>query len=161
MHENRRRVLGEFDLMVREFDRFFENITGGGRVIATGKRHWSPPTDVYATDSAVIVKIEIGGMRREDFAVSFEQEMLTVTGTRRDPSEKLAYQRMEIAYGDFLTQVHVPWLVDEENIKAEYNHGFLYVMLPKRRVDPTRIPVRYSDESAALSPGIEDTPDEP
>ncbi len=161
MHENRRRVLGEFDLMVREFDRFFENLTGGSRVVASSKRLWSPPTDVYATDSAVIVKIEIGGMRREDFAVAFDQGVLTVSGTRRDPSDKLAYQRMEIAYGDFLAQVHVPWLVEEERIEAEYNHGFLYVMLPKRRVDPTRIPVRYAEDGDELAPGTGEAPEQP
>ena len=147
MHENRKQVLGDFDQMIREFDRFFDNLTSAGRLIATNRRVWSPPTDVYATDTCVVVKIEIGGMRREDFTVSFEQGVLTVSGTRRDPSDKLAYQRLEIAYGDFMTQVHVPWPVEEEKVEAEYNLGFLYVLLPKRKQETTRIAVKYVEDS--------------
>jgi len=146
MHDNRKHGLGEFDQMFRDFDRFFDNLTGAGRMVSAVNRVWSPPTDVYATDVSVIVKIEIGGMRREDFAVSFDQGVLTVSGTRRDPSDKLAYQRLEIAYGDFMTQVHVPWPVDDDKIEAEYNHGFLYVVLPKKEIEATRIPVKYPDE---------------
>ena len=146
MHDNRKPGLAEFDQMFRDFDRFFDNLSGAGRLVTSNGRAWSPPTDVYATDTSVIVKIEIGGMRQEDFAVSFDQNVLTVSGTRRDPSSKLAYQRLEIAYGDFITQVHVPWPVDDEKIQAEYNHGFLYVMLPKRKIETTRIEVKVVDE---------------
>ncbi|MEP7200433.1 MAG: Hsp20/alpha crystallin family protein [Chloroflexota bacterium] len=146
MHENRKQVLGEFDQMLKEFDRFFDNLSSGGRMIASHYRAWSPPTDVYATDTCVVVKIEIGGMRKEDFEIVFDQGVLTVSGARNDPSNKQAYQRLEIAYGEFMTQVHVPWAVAEDHIEAEYNLGFLSVLLPKRPLEHTRIPVTFIED---------------
>lgn len=145
MHENRRQIIGEFDQMLKEFDRFFETLTAGGRLIGSNHHTWSPPTDVYETDSCVVVKIEIGGMRQEDFDVSFSQNTLTVSGTRRDPSDKLAYHRLEIAYGDFMSQVHIPWVIDEEQIEAKYNLGFLYIVLPKQQAEQTHIAVTVLD----------------
>ena len=38
----------------------------------SGPRLWRPPTDVYETDDAVTVKIEIAGMDPKDFNISFE-----------------------------------------------------------------------------------------
>ena len=146
MHENRKQMFGEFDRMQTEFDRFFDNL-GGARLVGTNRRLWSPPADVYATELYIVVKIEIGGLRKEDFQITFDQGILTVSGTRSDPSQIVAYQRLEIAYGEFMTQVHVPWLVDEDHVEAEYIQGFLYVKLPKRQVERTRISAKYSDET--------------
>jgi HSP20 family protein len=147
MHENRKQMLGEFERTQKEFDRFFENLGGGALLIGTNRRVWSPPADVYATEAYVVVKIEIAGLRKEDFQITFDQGTLTVSGTRTDPSEKVAYQRLEIAYGEFMTQVHVPWPVDEENIQAEYHQGFLFVKLPKRPLERTRILVTYLEDT--------------
>ena len=46
---------------------------------------------------------------------------------------------MEILYGQFETEVHIPWTVDEDGVKATYQDGFLSVLLPK--VMPRRVPV--------------------
>jgi len=147
MHENRKQVLGEFDRMQKEFDLFFENLSGGARLVGTNRRVWSPPADVYATAQYIVVKIEIAGLRKEDFQITFDQGILTVSGVRSDPSEKVAYQRLEIAYGEFMTQVHVPWLVDDDQIEAEYFQGFLFIKLPRRSLEHTRITVKYSEET--------------
>jgi HSP20 family protein len=96
---------------------------------------WSPPTDVYETDTSIVVKIEIAGLSPEDFAVSLAQRVLVVRGLRRDPASKLAYQRMEINYGQFQTEVRLPWPVDENSeIEATYGQGFLTILLPKAPV---------------------------
>jgi len=145
MHENRKQVYGEFDQMLKEFDRFFDTLATNGRLIGSNHRTWSPATDVYETDQCAVVKIEIGGMRQEDFDVTFSHGTLTVSGTRQDPSDKLVYHRLEISYGDFMTQVQVPWTVAEDKIEAKYTLGFLYVILPKQPSEQTRIPVAVLD----------------
>jgi HSP20 family protein len=92
----------------------------------------------------VVVKVEIAGMRDEDFEISLEAKRLTITGERHDPAAKLAYQQMEILYGHFETCVHVPWAIDEEHIEATYEGGFLNVCLPKAQ--PRQVPVVNRDE---------------
>ena len=45
---------------------------------------WSPPTDVYETDKAYIVRVEVAGMREEDFEVAVENHTLHISGVRSD-----------------------------------------------------------------------------
>lgn len=92
---------------------------------------WRPPTDVYATDEIIIVRIEIAGMRDGEFVISFENQILTVRGIRPDQPEKRAYHQMEIRFGEFRTDVELHWPIDAENIDAEYRDGFLRLVLPK------------------------------
>ena len=47
-------------------------------------RTWRPPTDVYETDDAVIVKLEVAGMNPDDFKISFDDRVLTISGSRQD-----------------------------------------------------------------------------
>jgi HSP20 family molecular chaperone IbpA len=101
---------------------------------------WRPPTDVYETEAAFVVLVEIAGMRGKEFQVTFDKKKLSVRGARSDSKQKKAYHQMEIAYGDFATDVDVPVPVDVSTIEANYNDGFLKVILPKRT--PTRVPVK-------------------
>ena len=39
---------------------------------------WTPPTDVYETETHLVVKIEIAGMREDDFEVVVEEQFLVV-----------------------------------------------------------------------------------
>ncbi len=147
MHENRQKVMGQVDRILTEVDRLFEGLTTTGRLLTSQGRVWCPPTDVFQTqEDTVVVKIDIAGMRQEDFSVTFSDGTLTVSGTRHDLSEKLAYQRLEIAYGEFMTQVHVPWAVDEDKIEARYQQGFLFVTLPRQPLEETRIAVTVLDD---------------
>ena len=92
---------------------------------------WNPPTDVYETEEACVVKMEIAGMRDEDFEVAFEQNVLVIRGQRPDFNERRAYHQMEIRFGRFDVAIEVPVLVDLERARAEYKDGFLVVLLPK------------------------------
>jgi HSP20 family protein len=100
---------------------------------------WQPPTDVYETDRCGVVKVEIAGMAEDDFDISLDGRRLTIRGLRHDPAAKLAYQQMEILYGEFETTVHLPWNIEEDKIEATYKDGFLSVVLPKAR--PRQVPV--------------------
>lgn len=92
---------------------------------------WSPPTDVYETGEAYLVRVEIAGMRDEDFEVSFEDGTLLISGQRPDVPERRAYHQMEIRFGRFVTAVGIPLAVDVERARADYSDGFLTVTLPK------------------------------
>jgi len=142
---------GEQQMSKKTYRTYF-GTTGVYRDIWSGEewtliyRHrvWRPPTDVYETDSNIVVRVEIAGVRKEDFQLSLSGEVLVISGWRRDPAAKLAYQRMEINYGEFRTEVHLPWALSEDEIDAVYEDGFLSVLLPKRR--RTHVPLVGADE---------------
>jgi HSP20 family protein len=91
---------------------------------------WRPPTDVYLTEEAVIVRVEVAGMRNGDFSITFEDKILTIQGSRLDRAERRAYHQMEIRFGEFRTDVKLHWPVETEEIDAEYKDGILRVILP-------------------------------
>jgi HSP20 family protein len=92
---------------------------------------WSPPTDLYETENAYVVRVEIAGMHRRDFSVVLENNFLTISASRPDTPERRAYHQMEVRFGEFSTVVAVPGTVDADASSAEYEDGFLVVTLPK------------------------------
>jgi len=100
---------------------------------------WNPPTDVYETDDAYVVRVEIAGMREEDFEVAFENKILVITGSRPDRSERRAYHQMEIQSGKFATAVGLAAPVEVETATAEYAEGFLTIRLPKAKPNSVKV----------------------
>jgi len=98
-------------------------------------RGWSPPTDLYETEFSFNVRVEIAGMRDQDFEISMENNILFITGSRPDQSERRAYHQMEIRFGKFDIAIGIPSEVNVEEATAEYKNGFLSVVLPKARSD--------------------------
>ncbi len=92
---------------------------------------WRPPTDVLETDDAIVVVVEIAGMRGLNISVIFERQILSIRGTRPDTNVCKTYHQMEIDYGEFASEVQVPLRIDSEKIEATYSDGFLKVVLPK------------------------------
>jgi HSP20 family protein len=92
---------------------------------------WRPPTDVLETDEAYVVVVEVAGMRGADFSVTYNQRVLSIQGIRADTSHRKAYHQMEIAYGEFASEVRIPVPIETSEIEATYNDGFLRVILPK------------------------------
>ena len=99
--------------------------------IMVRQRAWRPATDVFEIDDQYIVRIEIAGMREEDFSISVDHNSLIIQGTREDTKERRAYHQMEIRYGEFSTEVDLPSSIDIEKVQASYRDGFLIVTLPK------------------------------
>ena len=100
---------------------------------------WRPPTDVFETEQVVIVRVEIAGMREDDFSISLTGDQLTVRGNRPDIQERRAYHQMEIAFGEFNVEVNLPAPILAEKVNAEYQAGFLRLEFPKDK--PKKIQV--------------------
>jgi HSP20 family protein len=101
---------------------------------------WRPPTDVYETDDSAVVIVEIAGLSEENYEISLTGRVLVVSGERRDPAEKLAYHQMEIRYGRFRAEVHLPWALEGAGQAALYEDGFLRIKLQKAKT--RRVPVQ-------------------
>lgn len=99
---------------------------------------WTPPTDVYETDEGFVIRVELAGMREEDFEVAIEGNILMISGNRPALNERCAYHQMEIRSGKFEIAVDVPGPIAVEMVTAEYQDGFLTINLPKlsaRRIE--------------------------
>lgn len=91
---------------------------------------WRPPTDMYETDEAIIVRVEVAGMREADFTISLTERILTIRGIRQDTPERRAYHQLEIPFGEFSSEVELPYAVISDKVDAVYRDGFLRITLP-------------------------------
>ncbi len=100
---------------------------------------WSPPTDVFETEETFIIRMEIAGMREEDFEVTLINNTLLIAGSRVDLPERRAYHQMEIRFGKFATGVELSGPVNVDEALAEYKDGFLTITLPKARPNQIKV----------------------
>lgn len=127
-----------------EIDRLFDQLVVEGieRMAGQGHRTWSPPMDVFETDSYFLVRLEVAGMHEDDFRVIFQDQVLYIQGERREPEgPRRLYHQMQIRYGTFLTAVRFDTPIKVEEIDAEYEAGFLTVRLPRKETARTAVEV--------------------
>jgi len=98
---------------------------------------FTPPTDIFETESEICVRVEVPGLDRRDVQVAMQGDSLAVTGERKNPCEIeggaiRGFHRKEIHSGPFVSKVRLPSPVDAEKARATYDAGFLIVRLPKR-----------------------------
>jgi HSP20 family protein len=78
-------------------------------------------------------------MLENDFSIILDGRYLSVRGMRSDILERRAYHQMEIRFGEFVSEVELPYQILASEIEAVYSNGFLQIRLPKAR--PVRISV--------------------
>ena len=141
----RKDLLGEMQRMQEEMEQLwqFPRLAGRG-VFRHRSGVWHPPTDVYETETSVVVRVEVGGLGEEDFEIRLDGHILTISGERRDLAAKLAYHQLEMRYGPFLAAVRLSQPIDETGIEATYRDGILQVILPKAQ--PQRVLVTVISE---------------
>lgn len=124
----------------QEMEEVFRALVIGSRPISRSQHGgWRPPVEVYECDGALVVNVEIAGVREEDVSVVVDDSVLHVAGARHDPApdQKRTYHEMGIAYGHFEAEVFLPFAVRLDDVEAVYENGFLRVTLP--RAQATRI----------------------
>ena len=64
---------------------------------------WSPRVDIFENKDSLVLEAELPGMKREDFELSFENNVLTLSGERKfeKKTDEDNYHRVERAYGSF------------------------------------------------------------
>jgi len=107
--------------------------------ISSHPHAWQPPTDVYEREDSIVVRVEIAGMHEADFTISLDQNVLVIRGVRSEPNERRAYHQMEINFGEFITTVEIQVPFDHQQVHAEYQNGFLWVILPKAQPKTIKI----------------------
>ena len=124
-----------------EVNRLFTSAfpTGSDRDESLGGA-WYPKVDVFENTDTLVIEAELPGMKRDDFELSFENNVLTLKGERRfeKKDESDNYHRVERSYGSFTRSFTLPSSVTAEGASAEFDNGILTVSLPKREETKAR-----------------------
>jgi HSP20 family protein len=107
---------------------------------------WVPNTDVYVTDTGLVIKVELPGMKSENLEITIEGNRLRISGNRPDccRAQKCNFLIMEISYGPFESVLDLPSGYDLGQAKAIYVNGFLRIDVPaalQSQSKTTKVPI--------------------
>jgi len=124
--------------------RFFEQLRGAGAgsdvpvrselqkdetLALRGTR--TPTTDVFESDSQLLLVIDVPGCAREDIEIALEGDTLTVRAPIGELDPGYAWQR----------SFALPRNIDAAKAHASWALGVLKIELPRRKAEARRIPV--------------------
>lgn len=100
----------------------------------------TPAVNIKETDKGYQLEVAAPGMKRNDFSVSMDDNMLTIEAERKEEHEDKndKYTRKEFSYNSFSRSFQLPEGVMTDKVSATYKDGVLLVELPvdTKKVSP-------------------------
>ncbi|WP_407527650.1 Hsp20/alpha crystallin family protein [Lacibacter sp. MH-610] len=92
-----------------------------------------PAVNVTETKENFMVTLAVPGMKKEDFDIRMDGNMLTISCEKEETKEEkeMEFNRKEYNYSSFSRSFTLPEEVMKEKIDAVYENGELKLMLPK------------------------------
>ena len=109
----------------------------------TPARYYIPDTDIYETDDALTVVLEMPGVDKDNVEIGLEEDVLTIEG-RIDFAKYESMQPVYTEYnvGHYTRKFSVGSKIDQDKISAEIEDGVLTLHLPKAEESkPRRIKI--------------------
>jgi HSP20 family protein len=143
---------------LQRLNRFLDEALAGmpaedGSVITSS---WFAATDVTEDTNGIQISMELPGVDPDHVRLSIENNILTVRGEKKQRAEdgNRRVHRSERTHGRFERAFVLPNTVDPDQVDARYEHGVLFVSVPKaERAKPREIRVKASAGSTKLDGG--------
>lgn len=93
-----------------------------------------PAVNINETKDEFTLSFAVPGMKKEDFTIDLDGNMLTVSSEKEESKEdkEKKYTRKEYSYSSFTRSFTLPEEVSKDKIHATYNDGVLELNLPKK-----------------------------
>ncbi|MEM9984077.1 MAG: Hsp20/alpha crystallin family protein [Bacteroidota bacterium] len=124
--------------MFPSFDQFWNDFFNDETFLSRhqGNLNTVPAVNVREQDHAFQLEVAAPGMKKEDFDIALDDQVLSISAKQESSSEEGStqdgYTRREFRYAQFRRSFNLPDTVDSEQISAKYEDGVLYLLLPKR-----------------------------
>jgi len=101
-----------------------------------------PSVNVIENEDSFDVEVAAPGLKKEDFQLTVDDDMLTISGERKEESEKSegTFTKREFNYSRFSRSFQLPESCDSERISAAYKDGVLNLNIPKKEEAKKRPP---------------------
>jgi len=114
-------------------NRFFNDNSWGFNGIS---HQVNVPVNLRETDKTFEMSLIAPGLRKEDFKLNVNDEMLTISyehkGEQKDANKGEGWLRKEYKMQSFSRSFNLDDTIDAGNISASYDNGILHLTLPKR-----------------------------
>lgn len=123
---------------------------GKGYYGFNSEQSWAPAVNLYETDRAYVVCVDLAGVDKDKTTVEVKGHHLQLKGMRAVPmfpeaecsggthssgaetSRRCRVHVMEIDHGAFCRDVELPGDADRNAMSARYGDGLLWIEVPKR-----------------------------
>jgi HSP20 family protein len=92
-----------------------------------------PQIDVCERPTEIVILVEMPGVDRNDVKISWKDNVLTISGQKRQQPEvgNARYMCVERSYGPFRREISIGIPIDHKKAKAELRNGLMRIRLPK------------------------------
>ncbi len=95
-----------------------------------------PSVNLKETDSKIEIELAAPGLKKEDFKVEVENNMISISSEKKEEKEETRkkddFYRKEFNYQSFRRTFSLPEYADENKINANYKDGILHVDIAKK-----------------------------
>ena len=93
---------------------------------------WTPDIDMFQRDHALVVRVDLPGLRKEDVKVEVTDDAVTIQGERHHEAEdeQGGVYRLERGYGSFSRMISLPQGTITDQAKASFKDGMLEITMP-------------------------------
>jgi HSP20 family protein len=135
-----------FNDFFRPWESLFDN--SGGSLMGGYNPINVPAVNIVENDNHYEISLAAPGMKKDDFSIDVEGNILTVSAEKEDKKEEKEgkYTRKEYNYSSFSRSFTLPDWVTKDKIDASYENGLLKLVLPKteeaKKLSPRHIAVK-------------------
>lgn len=122
--------------MLRDFD---------GVMPARAAQPVFPAVNIWQGEEAVVVTAELPGIEPADIDISVQDNVLTLSGARREPevTEGARWHRNERGHGRFTRTVRLPFSASDDKVEARMANGVLRIVVGRPEQDkPKKIEIQ-------------------
>jgi HSP20 family protein len=93
-----------------------------------------PSVNITETDAQFEVELAVPGLSKEDFKISLEKDVLSVSAEKKTETvdENKKFTKREYNFNSFLRSFTLPESADHSKIDADYTAGILKLTIAKR-----------------------------
>lgn len=145
-----------FPSLNREFGRLLDEVLRGAAIpaqvgSAAHEPMLRPHIDVSETEKELHIRAELPGVKEDDVEVTLTDDVLTIRGEKRleRKDEKENYHFIERSYGSFQRSMRIPYQINPDDVKAEFENGVLTVSFPKAQIAARNRRIRLQKGASA------------
>lgn len=113
---------------------FFDDVWGNGFYNSLAKGTIVPAVNILEEDDEFLVEVAAPGLKKEDFKVTLDKDILTISAEHKEEKEKKTKRvnLREFNFTSFERSFAVPDVITTDKIEANYKDGVLHIALPKK-----------------------------
>jgi HSP20 family protein len=107
----------------------------------TPAQYSRPAVNIVETEKSYAMEVIAPGMKKEDFKIAIEKDLLTISYEKKESSEEKTdkYIRKEFSMNSFKRSFTLNEKLNAEGVTAKYENGVLHVNIPKAEVKTVEV----------------------